>query len=110
MASSEERLAAEVAALESALDRELCTLTMGLRSDEVVAYWKARRPWQGPSNAEVEANLLCAVATHIRARGAAKPGIALSPMPHVSRGSGQSQSTLLARDRMRFKTSTPVGW
>jgi len=58
------------------LDRELCTLTMGLRSDEVVAYWKARRPWQGPSNGEVEAELLGAVATHIRARGAAKPGIA----------------------------------
>jgi len=59
-----------------ALDRELCQLTMGLRSDEVVAYWYARRPWEGPSRAEVEAALLRTVAAHIRERGAAKPGIA----------------------------------
>jgi sugar-phosphatase len=58
-----------------ALDRELCRLTMGLRSDEVVAYWYARRPWKGPGTAEVEAELLRTVAAHIRARGAAKPGI-----------------------------------
>jgi mannitol-1-/sugar-/sorbitol-6-/2-deoxyglucose-6-phosphatase len=59
-----------------ALDRELCRLTMGLRSDEVVAYWYARRPWTGPSKAEVEADLLRTVSAHIRERGAAKPGIA----------------------------------
>ena len=58
-----------------ALDRELCRLTMGLRSDEVVAYWGTRRPWTGPSHAEVEGELLRAVAAQIRRRGEPKPGI-----------------------------------
>ncbi len=57
------------------LDRDLCRLTMGLRSDEVVAYWRARCSWNGPTNAEVEGELLREVAAHIRTRGAAKAGI-----------------------------------
>ena len=58
-----------------ALDRELCRLTMGLRSDDVVAYWGARWPWTGPSHAEVEGELVRVVAAHIRRRGEPKPGI-----------------------------------
>ncbi len=57
------------------LDHELCQRTMGLRSDEVVAHWRAQRPWSGASTAEVEAELLRVVATHIRHRGEPKPGI-----------------------------------
>jgi mannitol-1-/sugar-/sorbitol-6-/2-deoxyglucose-6-phosphatase len=36
------------------LTRELCTRTMGLRVDDVVSYWRALHPWDGPSNTEVE--------------------------------------------------------
>jgi sugar-phosphatase len=64
------------ASLGIVLDRELCRQTMGLRCDEVVAYWSARWPWSGRSNAEVEGELLRVVAAHIRRRGEPKPGIA----------------------------------
>lgn len=35
------------------LTPELCMTTMGLRIDEVVAHWRARFPWEGPSDAEM---------------------------------------------------------
>jgi mannitol-1-/sugar-/sorbitol-6-/2-deoxyglucose-6-phosphatase len=57
------------------LDRGLCRLTMGLRCDEVVAYWAARHPWTGRANADVEGELLRVVAEHVRRQGQPKPGI-----------------------------------
>jgi len=58
-----------------ALDRGLCLRTMGLRSDEVVAYWYGRRPWRAPSPAAVERELLRVVAALIRARAVRKEGL-----------------------------------
>ncbi len=57
------------------LDRGLCLRTMGLRSDEVVAYWYARRPWTMPSPAAVERELLRAVGTRIRECATRKEGL-----------------------------------
>jgi sugar-phosphatase len=34
-----------------------CELTMGMRSDEVIAYWYRRSPWTGTTTAELEARL-----------------------------------------------------
>src|SRR5258706_15741318 len=62
------------AAVGIALDRGLCRRTMGLRSDEVVAYWSARRPWSTPSPAAVERELLRSVSALIRARAARTEG------------------------------------
>src|SRR5437868_9122364 len=58
-----------------ALDRGLCRRTMGLRSDEVVAYWYARRPWSTPTPAIVERELLSTVSALIRARAVRTAGL-----------------------------------
>lgn len=58
------------------LREEDCALTKGLRTDDVIAYWHARRPWEGCTTAEVEARLIARVASLIRAEGAALPGVA----------------------------------
>jgi sugar-phosphatase len=59
-----------------ALREEDCALTKGLRIDDVVGYWHARRPWKGRSPAEVEAALIARVASRVRAEGVALPGVA----------------------------------
>jgi len=53
-----------------------CALTKGLRTDDVIAYWHARRPWSGPPPAEVEARLIERVAALVRDEGRALPGVA----------------------------------
>ncbi|HZW53134.1 MAG TPA: hexitol phosphatase HxpB [Candidatus Elarobacter sp.] len=63
------------AAVGIALDRDLCTRTMGLRSDELVAHWYARRPWKAPSAAAVERELLRVVADLIGRRAERKSGL-----------------------------------
>lgn len=52
-----------------------CMETMGLRTDEVVAYWFERHPWDGPSQAEVEELLIVTVGELIAERGQPLPGV-----------------------------------
>lgn len=58
-----------------ALGEEDCAHTKGLRIDDVIEYWRARKPWVGASAKEVEARLLLRVATLIREEGRALPGV-----------------------------------
>ncbi len=58
------------------LREEDCALTKGLRCDDVVAYWHARKPWQSPAQDEVQAKLCAAVADLVRKEGVALPGVA----------------------------------
>ncbi|MBI3768934.1 MAG: hexitol phosphatase HxpB [Deltaproteobacteria bacterium] len=58
-----------------ALDRRLCLQTTGLRSDDLVAYWYARRPWTTPAPADVEGELLRVVSDLIRRRAERKAGL-----------------------------------
>ena len=58
------------------LAEEDCAKTKGLRVDDVIAYWYARRPWPGGSPAEVEARLIARVAELVRVEGRALPGVA----------------------------------
>lgn len=53
-----------------------CALTKGLRTDDVIAYWHTRRPWQGAPRADVEARLIGRVASLVREEGRALPGVA----------------------------------
>ena len=52
-----------------------CMETMGLRTDEVVAYWYERRPWSGPSPEAVERRLIGTVSELIGERGEPLPGV-----------------------------------
>lgn len=58
------------------LGEEECALTKGLRTDDVIAYWYARRPWDKRSPAEVEARLIARVAALVLAEGRALAGVA----------------------------------
>lgn len=55
---------------------EDCERTRGLRVDDVVAYWFARRPWRDVSPRELEARLVDRVIELVRSEGAPKPGVA----------------------------------
>jgi mannitol-1-/sugar-/sorbitol-6-/2-deoxyglucose-6-phosphatase len=57
------------------LDQRLCLNTIGLRSDELVAYWYERFPWTGQAPVDVERALLNVVTNHIRRRAEAKIGV-----------------------------------
>jgi HAD superfamily hydrolase (TIGR01509 family) len=52
-----------------------CALTKGLRVDDVVAYWAARRGFGKTAATEVEARLVGRVADLVRAEGRPLPGI-----------------------------------
>jgi mannitol-1-/sugar-/sorbitol-6-/2-deoxyglucose-6-phosphatase len=56
------------------LDDEDCRSTMGLRVDEVVDHWFARRAWVGPSPAEMVERVVGRVAELIAAQGRVLPG------------------------------------
>jgi HAD superfamily hydrolase (TIGR01509 family) len=58
------------------LGEEDCAKTKGLRTDDVIAYWHTRRPWDKRSPAEVEARLIAKVASLVREEGRALPGVA----------------------------------
>jgi sugar-phosphatase len=66
---------AVMAAVGVVLDRKECVRTMGLRSDEFVAYWYARHPWRGRPLQEVERELLRNVTALVRERAVAKDGV-----------------------------------
>jgi mannitol-1-/sugar-/sorbitol-6-/2-deoxyglucose-6-phosphatase len=58
------------------LGEEDCAKTKGLRTDDVIAYWHRRHPWDGRSPAEVEATLIARVASLVKSEGRALPGVA----------------------------------
>ncbi len=49
--------------------------TMGLRVDDVVAYWFSRRPWRQPSKKAVEDTIIETVIALVKAKGAACDGV-----------------------------------
>ncbi len=51
-----------------------CERTMGMRTDEVIAYWFARAPWTGPRPDEIEQRLILRMQTLISERGQTIPG------------------------------------
>jgi sugar-phosphatase len=51
-----------------------CRQTMGMRTAEMVHLWWARRPWSGPSVADVVDRIVVAVGEHVRTRGVAIDG------------------------------------
>ena len=79
------------------LGEEDCALTKGLRTDDVIAYWQQRRPWDGRSPAEVEARLIARVASLVREEGRALPGVA-----HAIEAAGQGGR------RLALASSSPL--
>ncbi|MBX3190836.1 MAG: hexitol phosphatase HxpB [Labilithrix sp.] len=69
------------------LREEDCAQTKGLRVDDVVGHWYGRRPWNGPSRADVEATLIARVASRVRERGVALPGV--SRAIEIAKGGGR---------------------
>ncbi|MFM8593792.1 MAG: hexitol phosphatase HxpB [Chloroflexota bacterium] len=68
---------AEVAALARVgvpITDDLARLTTGLRTDEVVEYWWARHPWQGPTRQEVASEIIRELIALVRTKGTAMPG------------------------------------
>ncbi len=57
------------------LTQEMCLATMGLRIDEVVAYWHRRHPWADYRPGEMEARIIDGVVERILTRGEAKEGV-----------------------------------
>jgi mannitol-1-/sugar-/sorbitol-6-/2-deoxyglucose-6-phosphatase len=63
-----------------------CLLTVGMRIQEVAAFWFARRPWQGPPPEALAMEILAGVIDRVRSRGAPMPG--LDAAIRLIRGSG----------------------
>jgi len=57
------------------LSRQDCMRTMGLRIDEVIAFWHGRKPWQGPSIADVQERVIREVIHLVGERGVPLPGV-----------------------------------
>ncbi|MBI5497045.1 MAG: hexitol phosphatase HxpB [Deltaproteobacteria bacterium] len=53
-----------------------CAATQGWRVDAVVRHWRARHPWEGPSDQEVAQRIGAAVVARVRARAEPKRGVA----------------------------------
>jgi len=69
-----------------ALTKEMCMGTMGLRLDEVVAYWYERFPWTGKSPGQVEEEVLSEMYRLIADEG--EPLAGVQETLDVVRGSG----------------------
>jgi sugar-phosphatase len=63
-------------ALGVPLTRERCKETMGFRVNEAVAHWRARYPWEGPTNDEVAGRIVDDLIAAVRTRGGPKAGAA----------------------------------
>jgi len=70
--TAERQVFAEVGITLSDAD---CELTMGMRTDEVIAYWFARSPWQDVASDEVERRLIELMQTLISEHGQPIPGL-----------------------------------
>jgi HAD superfamily hydrolase (TIGR01509 family) len=57
------------------LTEEDCAQTKGLRTDDVIAHWRTRKPWEGVTSKEVEHRLVARVAALVGEEGRALPGI-----------------------------------
>ncbi len=73
-------------ALGVPLTHDMCMQTMGMRIDEVVAYWYQRYPWPGPDRLQVRERVLGAVAVRLRSVAEALPGAVLLVQRLVARG------------------------
>lgn len=62
-----------------ALTREMCLQTMGLRVDEVVAYWRRRRAFDDAPAGALEDAIVAGVVDSILSKGEAKQGAARAP-------------------------------
>lgn len=62
-------------ALGVPLTDALAHTTTGMRVDEVVAHWRVRHPWQGPSDQQVADDILDAVTALIVREGVLLPGV-----------------------------------
>lgn len=49
--------------------------TMGWRIDEVVAYWYSKQPWDGPTNSQIQQQIVDRVIEFIKSDGAPMPGV-----------------------------------
>jgi HAD superfamily hydrolase (TIGR01509 family) len=58
-----------------AMTTEMCNLTMGYRTNEVVDYWFHRQPWTGSSQEIVSEDLITTVIEEILNRGKILPGV-----------------------------------
>jgi HAD superfamily hydrolase (TIGR01509 family) len=54
---------------------DMCNITMGYRTNEVVEYWFQRRPWAGKSQEEVTEDLTQIVTEEIKIKGKVLPGV-----------------------------------
>jgi sugar-phosphatase len=63
-----------------------CQQTMGLRTDELVAYWHCRHPWQGRSQPVVADTINSRVARLIAERGTPLPGAVAAVRSAVDSG------------------------
>jgi HAD superfamily hydrolase (TIGR01509 family) len=54
---------------------EMCNLTMGYRTNEVVDYWYERMPWTGKSKQQVDDDLVSYVIEEIKAEGKVMKGV-----------------------------------
>lgn len=57
------------------LTEQMCTETLGLRTDEVVRYWHHRYPWDKPSQKEVTDRLNDRMVEELSVRDIALPGV-----------------------------------
>lgn len=57
------------------LTKDMTPQTTGLRTDEVVAYWHKRFPWENPSQAEVREQIDESVLELIKQKGLPKDGV-----------------------------------
>jgi sugar-phosphatase len=57
------------------LTKEMCMGTMGLRLDEVVAYWYERFPWTGKSLGQIEQEVLSEMYRLVEDEGEPLPGV-----------------------------------
>jgi len=69
---------AEIATFRSvgiSLDRTLCLETTGMRTDEMVAYWHRRYPWETPTKKEIEHSIIDSIVKMVGVRGNPKEGV-----------------------------------
>jgi sugar-phosphatase len=84
--------------LDVELDNEMCARTTGLRVDEVVAYWHARKPWKGCSQETVARDIVQRVVELVRWHGEPLPG-ALTTIEKIRiRGLGLAVASSSPRD------------
>ncbi|MDP1282560.1 hypothetical protein Q6300_29010, partial [Klebsiella pneumoniae] len=54
---------------------EMSRVTAPMTTAQVAAHWYAHRPWQGPSQRELESRVVARVAALVSAHGQALPGV-----------------------------------